>query len=95
MSTEFIYPELYRSNCKKCGLFIDSTYCEKEEDDYICYGCGKLHKVERYSVEMLHLDGRKKKGIIKPKTSITDIVISALSQGWSMSYSEISEGEVA
>lgn len=85
--------DFYRGTCVFCGIFVDSSYCEKVEDGYNCYGCGKTHKVsfaKKYFMRLVHTSGKIKTGRVTITTSISDFIKLLGSHGWLASeYNEM------
>lgn len=83
--------KFFRSTCGKCGLFVDSTYCEEVEGKgYRCAGCDTIAPYsantaghgQKYYIRMSHIDGRDKAGQITLKCGIENFVRTAGFKGW-------------
>jgi len=84
---------LFRATCQKCGMFVDSSYCnEVKGKGYSCIRCGAvclydLNQVkdgQMFFVRASHIDGKKKDvgGRITLAYGIEKFIESAGNYGW-------------
>ena len=79
----------YKGICVECGYNVESTFCEKTTEGYICKNCGTLHTTKHgkvYYVRMTHIDGKRKtSGRITLGTPISNFISICGVHGWLVS----------